>query len=744
VLGKVDTAAGGTIQQPVSSEVLNFTIITLAAVLSIIAQSFDFGQATNIYHIPVIFDYFNSSEGPHDAYHGTLQNYFSYFWLAVSWFATEENIQSLFLGIHLCHRIALLWLLYLIVCELTPRTRRIYIALLTVLLPLSALVIWRTPVGYSDILTSHLTHTDVVSSVILLSWWLVLKDRWYLASAALGFAFNLNPFISFWNVALVGVVFLRFELSSFVKGPIERIGVMSLIYIAAASPTIFWIVGSWSGFSSEASSIDLYEFWRSFFPYHHFVDVQFANAIKYLLIAFATFLSLLNLLQKANSRRVHILLTFLFGVIGITVFGAIAPWTPLRDIAFVTFPLRMDAFVIFILFISAVAHLSQDLSEELHSESRFSTPYSFLGFLGVLLGSIPIMIMSWAHELLSRIAETRLYILTAAALLLLFGMFLVPSQQTPFFGFSGLATKPLFLWGAICLSGFCVLLLSKAGRLDTGFALLIVSVSVAGGMSVLGLKINWEPIEKLPAASFGIALVISAAGLYLAADALDMHPWPKNAAVLLAMVGLVVSVVEHFSKASFLSISTLILMVAASVLPWPRLLTRMPQSAAKYAAILVLTALFAFIAGERLYRHGDRIVAGPNENWLAAQYWARENTAPDTMFLQSRDVGQNGFSVHSRRPLWVDFSMGAAVAWQPDYAEEWQGRREGTGELKTLSDWLAYALDNDISYLIVGKRLSRKARAQDLELKFENSQFAILEVTGDQLKRSEMHDDRGS
>ena len=715
----------------VSSELPCFAIIVLAAVSSVLLQGFGFGQATNIYHIPVVLDYFNSVEGPHDAYHQSFENYFASFWLWVSWITTEENIELVFLGIHLIHRVVLLWLIYLIVCELIDRRRQIYVALAVALLPISALIIWRTPVGYSDIFTSHLTHTDVVSSVILLSWLMVLRGRWYFASAALGLAFNFNPFVSFWNVVLIGIVFLRFELSSFGLSPCRRICVMSAIYLIAASPTVLWILQSWPEFSDGAESVDMYGFWRSFFPYHHFVDLQWGNTFKYLMLAAAAFLSLQSLSKKVNTHKALMLMSFFYVILLITLFGAIAPFTPLKNFAFVTFPLRMDAFVIFILFIAAVANLASDMGDELGSIRRISVPYSFFGFVGVLMGNIPLMLVSWGHELLDHISEKRAYIFVAAGFLGLFGLFLLVFHQTPFFNFPGLARHPLIMWSAIVLVSGISLEFYKRGHLDLSFAVLVSGLSVAAGLSAIGQTVYWEPVQELSNAPVGVALMVLAAGLYLAADSYGGHSGVKMLATAMLTLALAVSTIEYLPNISPLLMIILTLLFLAHFVPWPRGFRKRSPSIGQYVALVLLAAVFAIATSQKVLRQEDGIFIGQNENWIGLQRWARANTPPDTMFLQTRDVYEFGFSVHSRRPIWVDNFMGAAIGWQPDYAEEWQARREDISKLKKLPELLAYARSNDVSYLVVGKKFLSKAKEQGLQPVIENNQFAILEIAAD-------------
>jgi hypothetical protein len=105
--------------------------------------------------------------------------------------------------------------------------------------------------------------------------------------------------------------------------------------------------------------------------------------------------------------------------------------------------------------------------------------------------------------------------------------------------------------------------------------------------------------------------------------------------------------------------------------------------------------------------------------WDKAGMWARQHTAPDTVFLmptwyfrgavgrtepgslQDAAVLNAGtFQYSSQRRVWVDFRNGAAVMWFPSYYHEWREKVLEVNRLTSPSLEAAYARKNGITYII--------------------------------------------
>jgi len=110
-------------------------------------------------------------------------------------------------------------------------------------------------------------------------------------------------------------------------------------------------------------------------------------------------------------------------------------------------------------------------------------------------------------------------------------------------------------------------------------------------------------------------------------------------------------------------------------------------------------------------------------NWIAewdrAGHWAREHTAPDSVFLMptwyfrgavgrtepgsvqdAAILNAGTFQYSAQRRVWVDFRNGAAVMWFPSYHDEWRRKVVEVNRLTDPGKEAAYARRNGITYII--------------------------------------------
>jgi hypothetical protein len=135
-------------------------------------------------------------------------------------------------------------------------------------------------------------------------------------------------------------------------------------------------------------------------------------------------------------------------------------------------------------------------------------------------------------------------------------------------------------------------------------------------------------------------------------------------------------------------------------------------------AILIPTAAQAvmLMADRQKDARGEVVAA-----WLDIQWWARFNTRPGALFMVPLDMP--GFSVNSRRPVWVDWKQGAAVMWDPGFYWTWKPRLEAQRGLGDLAAKVAYARQNNIPFVVVRRS---EAYAGVAPLAFANAQFAVF------------------
>ncbi|MEM7462134.1 MAG: hypothetical protein AAF362_05585, partial [Pseudomonadota bacterium] len=109
--------------------------------------------------------------------------------------------------------------------------------------------------------------------------------------------------------------------------------------------------------------------------------------------------------------------------------------------------------------------------------------------------------------------------------------------------------------------------------------------------------------------------------------------------------------------------------------------------------------------------------------WIEAQRWARNNTPSHTVFLP---VGVVGFSVLSRRPVWIDKKMGAMVMWSPEHYDFWSSRYAKQSKIRTTSDAMNLMNREKINYLVYDKSRNLDWKFAKSCVQFENTYIAII------------------
>jgi hypothetical protein len=97
------------------------TLCMFASVSATFLSGVHFPEMNNVWHLPIVLDFANSLEGPHDAYHRTFQHFISIYWLLVKLVVDEKNVQSIFILLQLIGNALLSLTFYAWIRTLTER-----------------------------------------------------------------------------------------------------------------------------------------------------------------------------------------------------------------------------------------------------------------------------------------------------------------------------------------------------------------------------------------------------------------------------------------------------------------------------------------------------------------------------------------------------------------------------------------------------------------------------------------------
>ncbi|MEM7441622.1 MAG: hypothetical protein AAF393_18740 [Pseudomonadota bacterium] len=109
-----------------------------------------------------------------------------------------------------------------------------------------------------------------------------------------------------------------------------------------------------------------------------------------------------------------------------------------------------------------------------------------------------------------------------------------------------------------------------------------------------------------------------------------------------------------------------------------------------------------------------------------AGQWLRANTAPNTMVLP---VDVNVLAAVSRRPVWVDWKIGAVVMWDPSIYSLWKDRYLAWKAISSPEDALAIARAHGIGFILFRKSQYPAQDAPGLQMRYEDKRFWIAEVS---------------
>ncbi len=127
---------------------------------------------------------------------------------------------------------------------------------------------------------------------------------------------------------------------------------------------------------------------------------------------------------------------------------------------------------------------------------------------------------------------------------------------------------------------------------------------------------------------------------------------------------------EQFAVVSFFGVAILMLFYYY----WRSRENPMPS---RYFVPLLLVVVLLLGVGIYVIDRSFSLVNGADEKWLAVQYWAKENTPLEVMFIVPPH--SSGFRIESERAIYGDWKDGTQMFFNPAYGREWIRRMTALG-----------------------------------------------------------------
>lgn len=162
------------------------------------------------------------------------------------------------------------------------------------------------------------------------------------------------------------------------------------------------------------------------------------------------------------------------------------------------------------------------------------------------------------------------------------------------------------------------------------------------------------------------------------------------------------------------------------------------HSASSRASIVCITIL-SLLLGSMSLSEGKRLSINNAQetNWLDVQYWARQNTNKDDIFIVPPDL--MGFRVESERTVYCEFKDGTLMNFNPDFGYEWARRIKGLGcnSGKSLRESFKNLTEKDFLNIAAGTKekqgrcflvMYKEMPLPGFPEAYKNSRFRVYEV----------------
>lgn len=663
---------------------LQIFLLFAAALASVAFQGFEYGTVHSVYHIPIIFDYAHSAEGPSDAFHQSLDYFVSGVYPILSLFVTEYNIFWVSLLFHIAIRFFNIFIMWKIVSLIIKNQTSVLI--------ISSILV------YSLASESFFSHSEIGPLFVLLSWYFLFKRQYLAASAILGAAFNIYAYVAVWGGVIAGVCMLSSLKHEGLKAAIKTSCMMAGLFILFASPTLLWILKSLAT-APPYEPFSFRGFLREYWPYHTFIDVQWKNIVVLLLSIMTAFTALFHIRLNLPLDKRAPMFAILTAFTGIIVFGMILPYVTDSRLLLDLFPLEERRYVPAIMAIiiaswCGIAFQAADPEEKARS---------IIALTGLLSGNIILLLTAILLD--KEFGAISAWKKWAPLLLLVMG-----AAHATF----GAPPVQVEMWGtaaALILIFQCGLIACFLPKTDDYFprALLLIAAALLG---------------VLPETHDSIFLAL----IFFVYFALALYIAQRNYRLILIAV-IIVSLLMILASAKLIWLG-----VAATAFLLPLPAARLVPFLQKYvsavkpsgSALLASLAICYLIFGA--VQIGVRGGLSPDPQADRAlkdtQLWARSHTPPHTVFLP---VGVEGFSTLSRRPVWIDWKIGAMVMWAPDTYKIWSTRWVQLKPVNSVAEAQNLARRENIGFIVFSKKKVAPDGVAKSCISYENELYWIMQ-----------------
>ena len=677
-------------------------LLCVSPLVALGSHGFDFAVINNVFHIPIVLDYAGSAEGPHDVFHATLDRFVSGFWIVLRFLATENTIWSVFFTVHVLTVFALSFILWRIAVDgAGEKSGTLLLAVVPVLFSFP-LLSGTSPIGGNEILVSYLTHSQVVIVFVLGSWLLLMRGAPVWSALVMGIAFNINAFAAIWGAVFIGLAALAVGRQQHGTPPLLMLVRMGVAFVLAALPTVGWVVVTFLE-SPDHAPFSFRDYLLSYYPHHTFIGAHFRESALTFLFFLSGLLLLMPLKGRIDRTASTTLESLLLVGLAIIAFGIALPYVTDSRLLLNLYPLRMDSYVLLCMLIAALIWAGKAFSSGDAAGNAAGNAVdrgaALLALLSFVNGNVALLILA---VLMSRAdAANNWKIRGFAAFLIVY-----VGGLTLYFGGPALIETA----GEPRLLAFLALQIA------------VVWVFFSGSQTPSGSGLALIAAAFVPALLDQGTDAVSVIAFYgsLAVAALSGRFYPALLSLLLG--GWALFQDQPVPWWALLYLSAGLFLLARAVLARTTLFET-PVHLARRAA---LPGFFIFFLALSAYDFMDRgrlcSWKECDPNLVAAQNWARENTEPNTQFLPVR---VDGFSTLSRRPVWIDWKIGAMVMWAPETNDFWQSRFRRLAGLSTVADALALAEQENIDYIVFRKRWLAERDAAVPCVVFENAGYLI-------------------
>lgn len=667
------------------------TIVFGCAAIWMTGDAFPAGN--NFFHLPIVLGYAASAEGPHDAFTVSLDHFVSLLWPAVASISTESNVRLVFLFLFLATGVLTLLGGYAV--AVAAGAGRTIAAVGCGVLGFAFGAREFMELGSGELFSGFLTHSQLALAVGLFAIALAVRQRWFLAGLICGLAADVNLFLGFW--LMVNLTLARGLLDWRHR---RRPDLASYAYMAGACLLAAAPVLSWAWQTHEPIKFSFTEYLYTYFPYHSYLHLEIWLFLALAALATALWTGLFAARDSEGAWTVAALMQM--AIVTLLIGSALVYVIDDRMVQSL-FPLRYAALAEWIAAIGVLVLWSRAAKE--NPETAHFGAVALLGFMlptpAITLAAIVFM-LDWKS--LSGIHRYLLLLGLAIS-------FVVPSLShgnVTFPDVTRIANAPALVIVSFAASACMTMAAPRLYRSIESW-LVIVLLGLAAASTTIG--------NPLIAAAFAIVTVTGIALSRSGRNHRLVIPFCVIAAMLL--IGQTVWLGE-WTKAVFgalllLLVPPAVVAVLPSLRPWK-----------SHVVPALCAGLLALVGITHAAKRGFDFPVWPeNADWLATEKWARENTAPDTLFYSP---DRFAFSMLSRRPVWYDPVEGAAVMWQPSYFDQWTERKALAEAAKTVPELTALSRREGIRFLVLQRKRFEAEGSDGLALRYCNTGYCIAEV----------------